>query len=103
MASLDLPNPLADLGLQRASEPSALTNAAVAVIEPFEQFYATVGAKAPYQRFLLGGALASAVMFLVEPSFAFDPHGRPYSMQQAGIGHWTVLAGAFGLASAVFV
>lgn len=98
-----LPNPLADLGLQKAAEPTALTKVAIAVVEPFEQFYATVGAKVPYQRAALGFALASVGMFLTEPSFAFDQNGRPIPFQHAGLGHWAVIPALFGLASAVFV
>lgn len=103
MSGADLPNPLADLGLQRGAEPSALTKVAISVVEPFEQFYATVGAKAPYQRFALGFAVASVVMFLTEPSYAFDQSGRPYPFAQVGLSHWSVVPAAFGLASALFV
>ncbi len=89
---------------------SALVKLGILVTEPFEQFYGAVGARQPWQRFLLGFSLSSVLVWLTEPEFAFNPNGspRPFSLldsqsPDATIFHWSTIPFGIGLASAVFI
>lgn len=103
-------NMLRELNIKTPPPTSVPVQVAVAVTEPFQQFYAAVGAKEPWQRLALGFALGSVVMFLQEPDFAFDPktkQPRPWSVTTGGPGstffHWTTVPLVLGLASALFI
>lgn len=111
MAQERLPiDPLREIGLVKPQEDSFGLKLAIAVTEPFQQLYSLVGAKQPWQRLALGFSLASVVLFLSEPRFAFDEQGnpRPWKLtdsraKNATLIHWSIPALGFGLASAVFI
>lgn len=93
-----------------AAADSPLIKMGILVTEPFEQFYGAVGAREPWQRFALGFSLSSLLMFLTEPSWAYDEAGRarPWSVMSNGQPnatpfHWSILPIAFGVASAIFI
>lgn len=100
---------LKETHLKEAEPTSIGLKLAIAVTEPFQQFYGAVGAKQPWQRLALGFAIASVGMFLSEPSISFDAEGRPRPWKFAGGGknstlvHWSIPPLAFGLASAIFI
>jgi hypothetical protein len=94
----------------RPPEPDSIgVKVAVALTEPFEQFYGAVGARQPWQRLALGFALGSIGMWLVEPRLSFDENGkpRPFKLVQntrdSTLVHWSIPPLLFGLASAVFI
>lgn len=100
---------LRETGISRPEPDSFGVKLAIAFTEPFQQFYSALGAKEPWQRLLFGFAFGGVVMFLTEPSFAFEKGGRPrpFALQSRDPNstyiHWSVPPIAFGLASAVFV
>ena len=101
---------LQEFGVEPPTNTNPLLDAAIAVTEPFEKFYSGLGARYPWQRVLLGTTLASALVWLAEPSFAFDERGQPRQFRpfapedpDATLFHWAVLPVAFGLFSGFFV
>lgn len=104
---MSVPPILKDLNIAPSSNGGVLSK----IVTPFEEFYGTVGAIYPSQRFIVGSLLGAAAMFVLEPSFAFDEQGpKPFQLFASGgdqsratYFHWAVPALAFGAASALFV
>jgi hypothetical protein len=107
MAGIDI---IREARLSQPEDPGLAVKAAVLVTEPFQQFYAAVGARQPWQRLLLGTALASTAVWLIEPKFAFDDKKNPRPWRplngkapNSTLVHWSILPIAFGLFSATVI
>lgn len=106
MAGIDI---VREARLSTPEDPGLAVKAAILITEPFHQFYASVGASQPWQRLLLGTALASTAVWLTEPEWAFDKKGNPRPWRPLGnapnstLVHWSILPIAFGLFSSVVI